>query len=297
MIRLQIPFLLTDLNQFSSDLLEKDIHFEGSIFDGNDLRNDLVWKKIKKNLSFIRNTYGNVIHSLHYPMDNANYLEDKISKNNLYKYIELAQQNEICTIVLHSNCIQSLTEYDARKLDVIRAKYLLFFSELNEFLKDGRMMVGIENMPIIGDKGEDFDSVFVLPSDFGDINYSNIGITWDFGHWAYTHLVLSNLSNFSQAIKVNSTNFKDYIDLKSQIIHTHFSSFIGTTYPHSGSICREGAGPSTGTPDHLLLENAVKEVQSWEKPLAMTLEIQEVDYTNRVNVIQVIDWIKSILQI
>lgn len=295
MIQLQIPFLLTDLSQFPSDLLLYDINFEGSVFDGDYLARDSNWNLIKSHLSSINRTYGKVIKSLHFPMDNANYLEDSNSRDKLFKYIELAKKFEIDTIVLHSNYILPVSKFDLRLLKKIRSKYIDFFHQLNEYLKGDSVRIGVENMPIIGDKGEDFDSIFVLPSDFDDINFSHVGITWDFGHWAYTHHVLSFLRNFSSAVKVDKVSFSDYVQLKDRIIQTHFSSFLGTTYPDANSQCREGVHPENGTPAIRFMKDALIEVDSWKKTVPMTLEIKENDYRDRVNARSVIEWVQSVI--
>jgi len=292
---MQIPFLLTDISQFPSDLLSNDIHFEGSIFDGDYLAQDSTWSSIKSNLSSIYRTYGKVIHSLHFPMDNANYLEDLNSRKHLLKYIDLAQQFEIDTIVLHSNCIQPVSKFDLHSLKEIRSRYIDFFHHLNETIKNGSVRLGVENMPIIGDRGIDFDSIFVLPADFDAINFSHVGVTWDFGHWAYTHHVLSSLSNFSSAVKVKKTNFSDYLQLKDKIVQTHFSSFLGTTYPDSNSHCNEGVHPEIGTPNIQLLKDALIVVNSWKKIVPMTLEIKENDYRQRMNAVKVMDWVQSVI--
>mgnify|MGYP001595873139 FL=1 len=293
MIIIQAPFLLTNLDQIPTDLIKTGIHLEGNIFDGNDLRDETIWKRISENLNTIKHQYGEIIHSLHYPMNNANYISDPHAKDWLNRFVEIAHKFNIQTIVLHSNYFQSIDEFKVSKIKNIRDKYLTFFQYMNNDIKGSNVKIGVENMPIIGDKGNDYDSIFVLPSDFENFDFENIGVTWDIGHWAYTHFILSSLGNFSTAVTTQKLEFNEFTTIRKKIIHIHFSSFKGTTYPFSNSSCEEGIVPSDGTIDPIYLANSIKEINKWNKPITMTLEIREVDYNNRVNIGKTIEWINN----
>ncbi|MBI5358351.1 hypothetical protein HZB69_01845 [Candidatus Amesbacteria bacterium] len=294
MIIIQAPFLLTNIDQIPKDLVKTGIHLEGNIFDGNDLKDEAVWKIINENLNIVKHQYGEIIHSLHYPMNNANYISDPYAKDWLSRFVEIAHKFNIQTIVLHSNYFQSIDEFKVSKINETRDKYLKFFQNINDNIMGSNVKIGVENMPIIGDKGNDYDSVFVLPSDFENFNFENIGITWDIGHWAYTYFILDNLSNFSTAVITQKLEFNEFATIREKILHTHFSSFKGTTYPFSNSNCEEGIIPSEGTIAPIYLANSIKEIDKWEKPITMTLEIREDDYKNRVNIRKTIDWINNI---
>lgn len=294
MITVQAPFLLTNTDQIPDTLVRNGICLEGNIFDGNDLREETVWNKINNNLDLIKGKYGEVVHSLHYPMNNANYISDHNAKDWLIRFVEIAHKFNIQTMVLHSNYFQSIDEFRVSKINEIRNKYLMFFQNIDNEIKGSNVKIGVENMPIIGDRGNDYDSIFVLPSDFENFNFEKIGVTWDIGHWAYTYFILDSLRNFSTAVTTQKLEFNEFTKIREKIFHTHFSSFKGATYPFSNSLCEEGIIPSEGTIDPLYLVNSIKEIDKWDKPITMTLEIKEDDYNNRVNICKTVEWINNI---
>lgn len=295
MIHLSAPFLITKLEQIPEDFVKKGGFLEGNIFDYNLLKNESDWTLLDKNLAYLQNKYQGVIKSLHFPTENANYLENSFVRNALHRFIEIGSKHKIGTVVLHSNYIQNLKSFDVNSLDATRKRFLNFYKELDSFLEGSNVSIGIENMPIIGDAGLDFDSIFVYPTDFDSFNFKNIHVTWDFGHWAYTCFVLENLNNFSDKINIDSCEFTDYCKLKGQIIHAHMSSFKGTTYPFSNSRCNEGIPPSDGDFDQKTLANCLLELNNW-KDINLTFEIKEKDYSNRKNLYKVVDWVNEAIK-
>ena len=296
MIHLLSSFLLTDIQQVQSRLLKDGFGLEGNIFNCKLLDSEQTWKTISSNIRFINNKYGNVIKSLHFPIDQADYLTDSKVRKILFRFIDLANDYRIPIVVLHSNCIKDIESYSIKKLKGIRREYIDFYKTVDKYLDIKNTKVTIENMPIIGDHGVDFDSVFVFPSDFSDLDFKNIYVTWDIGHWAYTFYTCQTLNNFSEKITIEKTEFSDYLQIKDKIIHTHFSSFSDATYPHTNSICLEGKPPTEGDFDLEILKQAFVEINSWNKTVNMTLEIRESDYVNRKNIYTTVDWIKKILK-
>ncbi len=227
-------------------------------------------------------------------MNNANYLIDTEAMDWIYRFLELSKKFRIQTIVLHTNHFQSLKEFRVSQLEEIRDKYMNLFRKLDKRIDAYGVKIGVENMPIIGDHGNDFDSIFVLPDDFNGFNFKNIGITWDFGHWAYTYFVIDSLKNLSTAISTKDIVFDDYLRIKDKIIHTHLSSFRGATYPYSNSSCEEGIPPQGGTINPEYLSRAIKQIDSWKEIIKMTLEIREDNYIGRKKIYETIEWIKNI---
>jgi len=295
MIHLSVPFLTTKLEQIPDDFVKNGGFVEGNVFDYNLLKNESDWKLLDKNLSYLQKKYQGVVKSLHFPTENANYLESSFVKNALYRFIETCSNHTVGTLVLHSNYIQDIKSFRVTNLEAVREKFLTFYEELDNFLEKSGVLIGVENMPIIGDTGVDFDSVFVYPDDFKSLNFKNIYVTWDFGHWAYTCFVLQNLNNFSNKINIERCEFKDYLKLKNKIIHAHFSSFKGTTYPFSNSQCREGVPPSEGDFDQDTLKGVLLELNNWND-MNLTLEIKEKDYSVRENLNEVTTWVNKVIK-
>jgi len=294
MIQLLAPFLLTNLDQVPLDLLEKGVRLEANIFDCNILKNNFTWKLINKNLTYLQNNYGNVVKGLHFPVENANYLEDPNIKEILYRFIDICTNYQINTLVLHSNYIKEIESFDKNLINSTRQKFIDLYTEVDIFLNGKDVSIGVENMPIIGDRGVNFDSIFVFPEDFKNFNFRNIHITWDFGHWAYTCYVMETLNNFSTKLTVEKTRFDDYLKLKDQIIAAHFSSFKGTTYPYSNSFCNEGVPPADGDFSPKTLTSVIKKLKKRKEKMNLTLEIKEKDYSHRENIYKVISWIDKI---
>jgi len=213
MIHLLSSFLLTDIQQVQSRLLKDGFGLEGNIFNCKLLDSEQTWKTISSNIRFINNKYGNVIKSLHFPIDQADYLTDSKVRKILFRFIDLANDYRIPIVVLHSNCIKDIESYSIKKLKGIRREYIDFYKTVDKYLDIKNTKVTIENMPIIGDHGVDFDSVFVFPSDFSDLDFKNIYVTWDIGHWAYTFYTCQTLNNFSEKITIEKTEFSDYLQI------------------------------------------------------------------------------------
>lgn len=294
MIKLSSPFLLSNLDQVPFDLVEeKKIQLEGAIFDLQYLKNEGSWEKIELNIDYLSRSYPGILHSLHFPTDNADYIKSINLQQYLYRFIELASSNRISILVLHSNCMQDTLNFKITDVKGARERFLSFLSDLDIFLIDKGVTVCIENLPIIGNQGNEYDSLFVFPEDFAKFNFQRIKIVWDLGHWAYTCQILSMLQNFSSRVKADKANFRDFLILKDLIAHTHFSSFKGINIPFLNSSYKEGIHPSEGDFSEDTLIKLVQEINGWEKEIGMTLEIQEIDYTNRLNLRKTVDWFEK----
>lgn len=292
MISLGCSFLLSDLQQIPWQTVEH-YHFflEGIIVDANDLRHEKTWEKIETNLEYLQNNHPlTPIRALHFPTDNANYIENKLLSKLLDRFLKLAGRFAIPVVVLHANFITQYTDFRVEDLATIRDKFQNYFATLNKLACTLPVTVGIENLPIIGNEGTDFDSVFVLPSDFAKLNFSNIRITWDLGHWAYTYSSLQHLAQYSPSVQVKTPAFLDFLALEERIVHYHFSSYSGYTYPGSASICVEGTPPSDGDGDESLLVHALTALLQSDKQHTITLEIAEVNYHQRDNLTKTLTW-------
>lgn len=294
MIKLAIPFLLTDINQIPYDFVKKhNLLLEGNIFNGNDLLHEYNWEIIEGNIKLINQQLPNRLFSIHFPTDNADYLNSKINRQMLHRFIDLAIKYKILVVVLHSNYIQTLSEFSVGDLSKTRDKFLLFFQKLNYSIRDKNIIICIENMPVIGNNGDDFDSVFIFPEDFSKFNFSKIKVVWDLGHWFFTYKSLQLLKNYSTRVRVDEVKVSDFFKIQNLIYHMQFSSFKGFTFPQTDSICKEGETPKKGIVEEKLITEILQKINVQFKDMTMTLEIKDTDYTDRQNLYSTIRWIKK----
>lgn len=288
MINLRIPFSLTDIKQIPVDLIGKEnLTLEGNVFDARFFKKKGGWNIARKNIDEINKTLPRKLASLHFPVENANYIDSNKTKDSLFKFIDLANESDVPLVVLHSNYIQRIEGYYCRELPKIRKKFLEFFRELDISLKSKNVVVCIENMPIIGNDGDDFDSVFVFPEDFQRFNFRNIKIVWDFSHWAYTCFLIKRLSNITERLSSEITDFDEFLKIRENIVHTHFSSFKAKPLG-----CEEGIMPKKGSFDAETFIKILKKLNEGVD-ISMTLEIKDENYRNRVNLFETIKWFKK----
>ncbi|PGQ39286.1 endonuclease, partial [Bacillus thuringiensis] len=85
-------------------------------------------------------------------------------------------------ITVHANQFMNVTEFQNYNLLDNRKRIIEFFNMLDEEIKGTDIWIGVENLPIIGNLGDDFDPIFIYPEDFTDLvnlELSKVGITWD----------------------------------------------------------------------------------------------------------------------
>ncbi len=292
MIKFLCPFLVTDLKQIPINLVAKyDLGFEGVIFDGIEL--EKKFNSIKKNLIQLQKKFPNKLISLHYPTDNANYVKGGKELSKLFKFIEMAQELGIEKIILHSNYFLKSGVFDQSLMKLHRLRYISIFKKIEKILNGSGTKVCIENMPIIGNKGDDFDSIFVFPEDFALIKkFKNIKINWDFGHWAITYKLLLDIKRFSTRTALLNINFSEYLRNEKNIIHFHLSSFSGNTFINCNSFCKEGVPPAVGDIDELHFIKALERIQKKDNVIHISLEINEKDYYKRLKLKETLIWLR-----
>lgn len=292
MARFLCPFLITDIKQIPDKLLSKyNLGLEAICFEGKLLNSlNFIAKQIEK----INNTYSNKLVSFHFPTENANYLENSKIRNQLFKIIDLCQKNNISKIIIHSNYFERSTKFDFTKLPAIRKKFIDIFKKIDAEIIDDNFTLLIENMPIIGNNGDDFDSVFVFPNDFSAFKeFKNIKINWDFGHWAFTMKLIEEIKKLSPVTADLKAHFSDFKNVFSEIEHCHLSSFNGLTFPMTRGVCFEGVPPQLGNYSPTELEAAIRWVNTQKPYIQISLEITEQNYYNRKNLKRTLAWLRT----
>ncbi|OGE87876.1 MAG: hypothetical protein A3J07_04170 [Candidatus Doudnabacteria bacterium RIFCSPLOWO2_02_FULL_49_13] len=288
MIKLCVPFLLTDSSQIPRSLIkQRKLSLEANIFDGKQLSGLVEQNKFSKLLNVATRT--GTVRAFHFPAENADYLESKKLTKLLYTAVAALGERKIPYLVLHSNHIRLLEKFDHKKLPQIRQRYLGFYQALGEFAQNQNVAVCIENLPIVGNQGNDFDSVFVFPDDFKNLTQAGIKIAWDLGHWAYSCGAFGSVSKQIEALSKNHPAFFDFLQLKKNIAHFHFSSFKKLT----SLKCAEGIIPQVGDFSENMLAKACRIIHEWPGGIGMTLEIQEKNYRERINLAKTLEWFDS----
>jgi hypothetical protein len=293
MIKLAIPFLLSDPKQIPDIVKVKKYYLEGIVFDATLFKKNVFWKKVEESILYVSLKFPNQLYSLHFPVDNADYLNSSEIKDYLYRFIDLAIKNNIKALILHSNYIRLLSEFNLAELVEKRNEYLHFLNQLNKYVMNKKIKICIENMPIVGICGNDVDPIFVLPEDFSKFNFDNIKVVWDIGHWGYTWSVLKSLNGISPYINASNLKFTNFFKLKKILAHLHFSSFKTISLPGTRNTCLDGITPAKGDIDDDMLTNTLFTINSWKQKLVMSLEIKDKNYANRVNLIETIKWINK----
>lgn len=293
----QVPFFGLDRKQIDLKWVEQGYGLEANIFDGESLHDKSYTTKFSDVLSFVQ-TLNPSLLTLHFPTDNADYLNSEFIRKQLYEFINLAIKYNAAGITVHANQFMNMAEFQTYNLIDNRKRIIEFFKMIDEEIKGTNIWIGVENLPIIGNLGDDFDPIFVYPEDFNDLvnlDLSNVGITWDICHWSITYLTRLGISKLLRQEEIEYKDFHKYINLMNHIKHLHFSSFKHLTIPYSEVRCFEGESPTNGSiNEHLLHETLLKvKNQVSSRNIGIVFEVQETDYTNRVKSWETLNWFQK----
>ncbi len=224
----------------------------------------------------------------------ADYFHNASMRGALMELAAVCSQNGLDAIIIHSNHFESITSFNPHNLTSVRSHYIDLLQELDVKFRRLGIQLLVENMPIIGNNGDDFDSIFVFPDDFdGFERFTNVGIAWDFGHWAFTVALMKKIADVSRMAVHSAPDFWDFRHIFPLIRHFHLSSFRGLAVPELGSRCVEGMPPQSGDFDPSLFEKALQ-LAAAEKAAGVSLEISEVDYRDRINLRKTLEWMRDI---
>ncbi|HAE36253.1 TPA: hypothetical protein DCX66_04005 [Candidatus Nomurabacteria bacterium] len=300
MINISMPYRTGSPEQVPLEyLISNNFKIEANVFDINQLLAEESIHKLTKELFDFQSLSRNIVGSLHFPTDNADYLSDPEKYKALISAINICSETGISIIVLHSNYIISSNLFNKNDIENIRNGYSSLLSDIDLYItkQNIKVLICIENMPIIGNDGIDFDSVFIFPEDFVFIkNLKNMAVTLDICHWGFTCEFMKSIDNIHPYIESKkSIKFNDMLKISNIIKHLHLSSFKYLTFPHTMINCEEGIIPNLGLISEQEILSVLKSMQDDEQNRLLTLEIKEIDYTNRINFIKTVDWLKNIM--
>ncbi|MBD7912891.1 TIM barrel protein [Clostridium cibarium] len=290
-------FYAPDDTQMDSKARKAIGRIEAILFSRQDLEDtnwSIAWKNIKK----ASKIYGENNVSFHFPVDDCDYIYDKFVRSRLIEAINRSADLGLRLVVLHANQRLLLDEW--KNVDVSSMR-INFINELYNIVDktDKGMVIGLENMPPIGNRNDDADPLFIFPSDFKDIDHPRIKITFDINHYFNVVATMEEAKN-NRSLKEKMPSFYgdcDYMDfqkIQDKIIHWHFSGFDNIANPLSNQICREGCCPweSKKVREDKFKEAArfIIENNKVDDERSVIFEVQDKDYSHRINVLKTANW-------
>jgi len=299
MKNISAPFLATDIRQLTA-LSGVDIGcVEAIIFNREDLE-DRPWQIIWSNISTACDTYNaeNVI--FHFSVNDSDYTDDPWVRIRLKEAYERVSDLGISGMVVHSNRIRPIPEWQRINLNTEREKVVTVLNDLLSLHSSQRPWLGLENMPVMDNHGIEIDPIFCFPHDFKILNGTNIGITWDICHYTNTLANMEKLYNGSHlpCHYPNSriAQLEDFSMLENKIVHWHFSAFAGIANPDTGEKCHEGVLPEVsalGEETYISSAKLMKKMLKSDQKI--TLEIQEKNYViSRRNFEKMAAWLTAV---
>ncbi|ATL40953.1 sugar phosphate isomerase/epimerase family protein [Bacillus velezensis] len=290
----QIPFFGLDPKQIDEKWVEAGYGLEANIFDGHSFGEADYIKTFNQTLEYAKQLDPSLL-TLHFPTDHADYVHEDHIKKQLYHFAELAVKYGAKGITVHANQFMTVEEFQVYDLEGNRKKIVEFFAEFDERLKGTDIWIGVENLPIIGNLGEDFDPIFIYPEDFTELvqlDLKHVGITWDLCHWAITYQTHLSSALMFRNDQLKYPDFFQFLSIKESIKHYHFSSFRQLAFPHGGVRCFEGRHPSEGTIAEELLRRAADTLQELyrNQDTGIVFEVMEEDYTERRESWRTLEW-------
>ncbi len=277
---LQVTFDGLQREQLQPRWIDQVGGMEAYVFDGRELADEKAWALLRSNLQHAQGLGAEPL-TAHFPTDNADWVNEDALFRTLLRFCDVAAEGGAEGVVLHANQFVDLEDWPRYDLPAARARVVDKLAELDDHLDGSPLWIGVENMPMIGSAGIDFDSVFVRPADFDGLaalRSPRIGVTWDVCHWAVTYSMLRAVAHLDQEEPPVHP-----LDLPiAPVRHIHFGSFTGHAMPYWTSDCFEGSPPQDGDFDQdLLAAMLAGAIRASVPGTSVVLEVQEQDYQDR----------------
>lgn len=293
-MKFSIPFLATEIQQLPIPGMFDNEAVEAIIFNRKDLEPhswSIVWKSIKHAISL----YGADNVSFHFPVNDSDYVKDSFIREKVLEGLQRATDLGLHGMVVHSNQVEPLPWINV-DLNMRRRQVVDALVQIREKVQ-GDTWIALENMPVMDNFGIEIDPLFIFPNDFHYLMHTNVKVIWDICHYT------NSLANIAQVLKgeqqklyypnVQEAGVLDFLKIKPQIAHWHFSAFTGIANPDTGTHCIEGIIPAKSTLGETLYRNILQEIINLSLPNEhMVFEIKEENYLNRIEIKEMISWAK-----
>lgn len=283
----QITFYGLDAAQVDRRWVESGNGLEAYVFDGADLREPDFWPRFEAVLREVRSLDPAKL-TLHFPTDGADFVADRAVYEDALRFCRIAADVGAAGVTIHSNQFVLAADWLGHDLAAARRRTVATLAELNEAARDLGVWLAVENMPLVGGTGLDFDSVFVFPADFAALAElpHPPGVTWDVCHWALSH----DLETAMRLVHRQQAGLA-FGDWPAGIRHFHFSSYAGFALPGGRGRCTEGVCPDEGDADAGALAAAARRISTdWPADTGVVFEVLEDDYTDRRRCWAMLDW-------
>ncbi len=248
MLQPQMPFWGLCPEQVDPLWLELKFGLEAVLFNGDELAGE-NWKRFEEVIADFMHKGARPI-TLHFPMYNANYLEDPRSRAEFWQFLELAHSNSVVGVILHSNYSIHVEDLAMTDLPLLRERFLEFYAEVDRNIRDSIFWVGIENMPLMGNQGNEVDPIFIYPEDFAAFHFDHVKVVFDLCHWTSTVSIvdqwLKKPTNPHLYPPIRPCQLSDFLQLETEIVHLHLGAFKGIPVPPSLQTSTEGYVPGEG---------------------------------------------------
>ncbi len=289
---LQVTFDGLRRDQIDRRWVEQVGGVEAYVFDGDDLAREDQWRLLAENLRHVRGLGAQRL-TLHFPTDRADWVDDRDAFHKLLRFCDVAAEHGAAGVTVHANQFVSLRDWPDFDVAARRKRVIDRLAELDARLTHHPLWIGVENLPVIGAQGEDYDPVFVYPADFAAIaaiGSPRLGVTWDICHWAVTYALAVAVGNLRQ----RPTELTPLELPAAPLRHIHFGSFSGIALPYLPQQCKEGVPPPDGDPDPGLLARMLCAALDAAPDAGVVFEVQEDDYLDRRACWSTLTWLRSV---
>ena len=293
-----LSFLATDIGQLPRRSADGPTLVEAVIFNRSDLEKaswDIIWK----NISMAISEYCAENVTFHFPVNDSDYVNDPFVRSRLSEAHSRACDHGLCGIVVHANRVMPIKLWSSYSVNDERSKVAECLEKISSQNCGSGCWIGLENMPVMDNSGDLIDPTFVFPEDFSILQGGQVKITWDICHFLNT-IETCNLVTMGKSPREDFPNFRvtskdSYLVLIDQIVHWHFSSFLGVPNRRNNEVCQEGVLPWEGTLSEEEYLNALCLMSSVNSEARCIFEVTEKNYRDRVNGRAMLSWARNLI--
>lgn len=300
-MRIGVPFYATKLEQMPS--ASEFAAAEATLFHREDLET-ASWKLTWSNIKEAAEVFGCSNVAFHFPFNNCDYVSDKFVFTRLQESFQRASDLGLAGVVVHASQVRTIKEWLSASEELVSRRKAVaeqlerIVSSSSSFTRE--TFLALENMPVIGNYGLEVDPTYVYPEDFIELDGTSVGITWDFCHFMITLTVSELIAQKPEKAELfpftRPTSLLRVAQLRERVRHWHFSAFQGLPLVSEGARSYEGTQPAHSTAEEPRYLSASEFMQRTNSHAICTLEIQEDDYSERINAHSTALWLEAVLE-